>query len=163
MKSIEEIYDDYVFYCHVANHYLTDEDWHYYGKEEHHITVPNREGGLLHPLNSQYLTTYQHWIAGVLQSEVSGKCCFAYVPKGRLPPMLEILRAKWRAQPRGPHTEERKEKIGHGNRGKKLSEKTIQLLKQNYFEGDDDRTDESILIHALIHKLNQPKQQLAFE
>jgi hypothetical protein len=41
------------------------------------------------------LTTYQHWIAGVLQSEVLGKCCFACVPKGVLPPMFEMLRLKW--------------------------------------------------------------------
>ena len=34
----------------------------------------------------------------------------------------------------------------------------IEDLKQNYFEGDHDKTHESILIHALIQKLNQSKK-----
>jgi hypothetical protein len=81
--------------CHIANLRLSDEDWEWYGREEHHIELPERDGGILTPLNSQPLTTHQHWIAGVLQSEVLGKCCFACVPKGVLPPMFEMLRLKW--------------------------------------------------------------------
>jgi hypothetical protein len=96
MKTIEEVYDDYLYDCYIANQRLTGEDWLLYGKEEHHIEVPNRDGGTLTPLNSQYLTTYQHWIAGVLQSEVLQKCCFAYIPKSKLPALLDELRIKWR-------------------------------------------------------------------
>jgi hypothetical protein len=96
MKTIEEVYDDYLYDCHIANKRLTPEEWQYYGREEHHIEIPSRDGGVLTPLNSQHLTTYQHWVAGVLQSEVLQKCCFAYVPKNRLPKDLEKLRIKWR-------------------------------------------------------------------
>jgi len=92
---VEDIYADFLFDCYIANQRLTDEDWLYYGKEEHHIELPEREGGVLTPLNSQSLTTYQHWIAGVLQSELLGKRCFAMVPRNRLPLFLEALRKKW--------------------------------------------------------------------
>lgn len=92
---MEKIYDDYLHYCYTINKSLTEEDWEYYGREVHHIEVPDCEGGLLTPTNSQPLTTYQHWIAGVLQSEVVGRKCFAMVPRGVLPPHLEILRKKW--------------------------------------------------------------------
>jgi hypothetical protein len=95
MTTVEKIYDDFLYDCYTANQSLTPEDWAYYGKEEHHIEVPKSDGGLLTPLNSQYLTTYQHWIAGVLQSEARGKLCFAYVPSGVLSPTLEMLRKKW--------------------------------------------------------------------
>jgi len=95
MTDYSKLYDDYLYDCYVANQHLTDEDWVYYGKEKHHIDVPNRDGGLLTPLNSQYLTTYQHWIAGVLQSEVLGYCCFAFVPVNTLLPPYESLRDKW--------------------------------------------------------------------
>jgi len=95
MKTIEEVYDDYLYDCYIANRCLTEEDWLYYGREEHHIEVPNRDGGMLTPLNSQYLTTYQHWIAGVLQSEVLQKVCFAAVPKNTLRGSIESLRLKW--------------------------------------------------------------------
>ena len=116
IRFVEDIYSDYLFDCYIANKHLTDEDWHYYGKEEHHIELPEREGGVLTPLNSQPLTTYQHWIAGVLQSEVIGKCCFACVPKGALPPMFEKLREKWQRE----HCKERFAETGHkiSNRGK---------------------------------------------
>lgn len=97
IRFVEDIYADFLFDCYIANQHLTDEDWHYYGREEHHIELPERDGGVLTPLNSQPLTTYQHWIAGTLQSEVLGKCCFACVPKDVLPPMFEMLRAKWQS------------------------------------------------------------------
>ena len=97
MTNAEKVYDDFLYDCHIANRRLTPEDWAYYGKEEHHIEIPNRDGGLLTPLNSQYLTTYQHWIAGVLQSEVLQKCCFMCVPEGSIPKSLEGLRLKWRS------------------------------------------------------------------
>lgn len=116
IRFVEDIYADFLFDCYIANQHLTDEDWHYYGREEHHIELPERDGGVLTPLNSQPLTTYQHWIAGALQSEVLGKCCFACVPKGVLPPMFEALRAKWQSA----HSSEMFEKTGHkiSNRGK---------------------------------------------
>lgn len=97
MNSVEKVYDDFLYDCHLANKLLTPEEWEYFGKENHHIDVPNCEGGLLTPLNSQPLTTYQHWGAGVLQSEVVGRKCFAFVPKGVLPEHLERIRIKWDA------------------------------------------------------------------
>lgn len=97
MIDYSKLYDEYLYDCYVANQRLTEEDWRYYGKENHHIEIPNRDAGVLTPLNSQYLTTYQHWIAGVLQSEVLGKCCFAFIPAGILPSYLEALRVKWHA------------------------------------------------------------------
>ncbi len=95
MKTIEEVYDDYLYDCHIANKRLTPEEWQFYGREEHHIEIPNRDGGVLTPLNSQHLTTHQHWVAGVLQSEVLQKCCFAYVPRGALSGPINDLRLKW--------------------------------------------------------------------
>ncbi len=95
MKTIEEVYDDYLYDCYIANRHLTAEDWLYYGREEHHVEIPDRDGGLLTPCNSQYLTKYQHWVAGILQSEVLQKCCFSMVPKKSIPPHLEDLRKKW--------------------------------------------------------------------
>jgi hypothetical protein len=80
--------------CYVANQRLSEEDWLEFGKEEHHVVTPARDGGRLDPLNAQWLTTYQHWVAGVLQSEVLGYKCFAMVPKGVLPPDLESIRVK---------------------------------------------------------------------
>jgi hypothetical protein len=97
IRYVEDIYADYLYDCYIANQRLTEEEWLYYGKEEHHIEIPNRDGGLLTPLNSQYLTTYQHWVAGVLQSETLQKKCFFAVPEGVLPTMLENLRKKWTA------------------------------------------------------------------
>jgi hypothetical protein len=91
----EEAYDNYLYDCYIANRQLTDEDWLYYGREEHHVEIPNRDGGLLTPCNSQYLTTYQHWIAGLLQSEHLQKCCNAMVPKNVFNAYLEELRIKW--------------------------------------------------------------------
>ena len=116
IKFVEDIYADYLFDCHIANQHLTGEDWEWFGREEHHIELPERDGGILTPLNSQPLTTYQHWIAGVLQSEVLGKCCFACVPKGVLPSMFEVLRGKWQSA----HSSEMFKKSGHriSNRGK---------------------------------------------
>jgi hypothetical protein len=95
MKTIEEVYDFYLYDCYIANQRLTPEDWQYYGREEHHIEEPKCKGGKLNSLNSQFLTTYQHWIAGILQSEVRGHLSFAYVPAERLPPFFEMLRKKW--------------------------------------------------------------------
>lgn len=118
IRFVEDIYADFLFDCYVANLRLTEEDWFYYGKEEHHIEVPKRDGGVLTPLNSQFLTTYQHWVAGVLQSEMLGKCCFAMVPKNTLPPMFEMLRAKWARSHRPPHPSG----AAHPRFGKKHSE-----------------------------------------
>ncbi len=95
---LEEFYLDFLYDCYVANLKLTEEDWENYGVEIHHIEIPDRDGGLLTPLNSQKLTRYQHWIAGVLQSEILGKCCFAMVPKGILPSWLDRLRHKWHSE-----------------------------------------------------------------
>jgi hypothetical protein len=97
MRFVEDIYSDFLYDCHIANLRLSEEDWDWYGREVHHVEVPDCEGGLLTPLNSQPLTTYQHWIAGVLQSEVIGRKCFAMVPRGVLPPLFEMLRVKWQA------------------------------------------------------------------
>jgi hypothetical protein len=97
METYEKVYDDYLYDCYVANKRLSPEDWAYYGKEEHHVVVPTRDGGLLTPCNSQYLTVYQHWIAGVLQSEVLQKCCFAAIPLGALRGEVETLRVKWQS------------------------------------------------------------------
>jgi hypothetical protein len=98
IRYVEDIYADFLYDCYIANQRLTEDGWLYYGREEHHIEIPKRDGGTLGPLNSQYLTTYQHWVAGVLQSEVLQKCCFAFVPKGVLPMMVEQLRIKWRKE-----------------------------------------------------------------
>lgn len=95
IRFVEDIYYDYLHDCYQANKHLSPDDWMWYGRELHHIEVPNCEGGVLHPLNSQYLTTYQHWVAGVLQSEMLGRLCFAYVPAGVLPAWMECLRVKW--------------------------------------------------------------------
>ena len=125
MISKQEIYDDYLYDCHVANRRLTNEDWIYYEKEEHHIEVPSRDGGVLTPLNSQHLTKYQHWIAGVLQSEVLGKCCFAYVPAGVLPSSLENIRIKYCAEGARRAFEVHLANTSHEERvrsGKRLSE-----------------------------------------
>jgi hypothetical protein len=93
--EIERVYDDYLYDCYLANKRLTPEDWAWYGKEEHHVEIPARDNGVLTPLNSQYLTQYQHWVAGVLQSEVLQKLCFAFIPAGVLPGKLESMRLKW--------------------------------------------------------------------
>ena len=90
-----EVYANYLYDCYIANQHLTWDDWEYYGREEHHIEIPTRDGGILTPLNSQHLTQYQHWVAGVLQSETLQKCCHAWIPKNALPPTLEELRLKW--------------------------------------------------------------------
>ena len=95
IRFVEDIYYDYLHDCHQANKRLTSEDWMWYGRELHHIEIPNCDGGTLGPLNQQHLTTYQHWVAGVLQSEVVGRLCFAFVPKGVLPEWIENLRVKW--------------------------------------------------------------------
>jgi hypothetical protein len=95
MKVTENFYDDYLYDCRVANSILSVDDWEYYGKEVHHVEIPKCEGGVLTPLNSQPLTAYQHWVAGVLQSELVGRKCFAMIPKGVLPGWLESLRIKW--------------------------------------------------------------------
>jgi len=116
VRFVEDIYADFLYDCYIANQCLTDEDWEWYGREEHHIELPERDGGVLTPLNSQTLTTYQHWMAGALQSEMLGKCCFACVPKGKLPPMIETLRDKWQRE----YAKERFAATGHkiSNRGK---------------------------------------------
>jgi len=93
--DIRTIYDNYLYDCYILNQRLTDDDWLFYGKELHHLDIPDCEGGTLTATNSQYLTTYQHWVAGVLQSEVAGRVCFAFVPKNVLPDWVEKLRVKW--------------------------------------------------------------------
>jgi hypothetical protein len=98
MTDYGKLYDEYLYDCYIANQNLTDEDWQYYGREEHHIEIPSRDEGVLTPLNAQHLTKYQHWLAGVLQSEVLGKCCFAFVPADVLPTWVETLRRKWVVQ-----------------------------------------------------------------
>jgi hypothetical protein len=95
VRYVEDIYYDYLHDCYQANKHLTPEDWMWYGRELHHIEIPNCDGGILGPLNEQHLTTYQHWVAGVLQSEVMGRTCFAFVPRGVLPAWVESLRVKW--------------------------------------------------------------------
>ena len=115
-RFVEDIYADFLYDCYIANQRLTNEDWEWYGREEHHIELPDRDGGVLTPLNSQPLTTYQHWMAGTLQSEILGKCCFACVPKGKLPLLFELLRDKWQRE----YAKERYAQTGHkiSNRGK---------------------------------------------
>ena len=95
IRYVEDIYADFLYDCYIANQRLNEEDWLYYGREEHHVEEPACKGGKLTPLNSQFLTTRQHWIAGILQSEVRGHLCFAYVPSKVLPPLFEMLRKKW--------------------------------------------------------------------
>ena len=92
---MEDIYLNYLYDCYIANKRLTGSDWEFFGRETHHVEVPERDGGFLTSLNSQDLTTYQHWVAGILQSEVLGKCCFAMVPSGTFKGRLEELRVKW--------------------------------------------------------------------
>ena len=113
---VEDIYTDFLYDCYISNQKLTDEEWEWYGKENHHIELPERDGGILTPLNSQALTTYQHWLAGILQSEILGKCCFACIPKGVTPPLFEMLRQKWQSH----HSKECYSETGHkiSNRGK---------------------------------------------
>jgi hypothetical protein len=93
--EIERVYDDFLYDCYIANKRLTPEDWVEYGRERHHMEIPARDNGVLTPLNAQDLTQYQHWVAGVLQSEVLQKGCFAMIPVGALPVNLEVIRAKW--------------------------------------------------------------------
>jgi hypothetical protein len=116
IRFVEDIYTDFLYDCYIVNQRLTNEDWEWYGREKHHIELPERDGGVLTPLNSQTLTTYQHWMAGALQSEILGKCCFACVPKGKLPPLFEMLRDKWQRE----NAKEQYSRTGHkiSNRGK---------------------------------------------
>jgi len=92
-----KLYDAYLMDCHLANRKLTPDDWEWFGCELHHVDIPQCEGGELTPLNSQPLTLLQHWKAGVIQSEVWGRKCFAFVPAGVLPEFFENLRKKWDA------------------------------------------------------------------
>jgi hypothetical protein len=101
MIDYGKLYDEFLYDCYIANQRLTAEDWFYYGKETHHVEIPSRDGGLLTSLNSQPLTLYQHWIAGVLQSEVLDKVCFACIPKGVLPHWVEQLRLQRLGQDTG--------------------------------------------------------------
>jgi hypothetical protein len=103
IRFVEDIYYDYLHDCYQANKRLSPDDWMWYGRELHHIEIPECEGGKLGPLNEQHLTTYQHWVAGVLQSEVTGRLCFAYIPKGVLPGWIEVLRIKWLQRNRSKH------------------------------------------------------------
>jgi hypothetical protein len=106
---IQDVYDDYLYDCYLANKQLTYYEWEVYGCEEHHVEIPERDGGKLTDLNKQPLTTFQHWVAGVLQSELLGKCCFACVPKGKLPAKVEALRDKWQRE----YAKERFAETGH--------------------------------------------------
>jgi hypothetical protein len=103
IRYVEDTYCDYLHDCYQANKRLSPDDWMWYGRELHHIEIPNCDGGTLGPLNEQYLTTYQHWVAGVLQSEMLGRLCFAYIPKGSLPGWIEDLRVKWLKRNRETH------------------------------------------------------------
>ena len=53
VRYVEDIYYDYLHDCYQANKRLTTEDWMWYGRELHHIEIPNCDGGTLGPLNSQ--------------------------------------------------------------------------------------------------------------
>ena len=143
MINIEKVYEDYLYDCHIANQRLTPEGWAFYGKEEHHIEIPNRDGGVLTPCNSQYLTTYQHWVAGVLQSEVLQKGCFSMVPKKSIPPHLEDLRKKWvldlaregnEAWLRNTTAEER----GRAAKGDTTHEERSQRTKEGWANMDEE-------------------------
>lgn len=125
MIDYGKLYDEFLYDCYIANQRLTEEDWRYYGKEEHHIEIPKRDGGLLTPTNSQYLTTYQHWVAGVLQSEVLGKCCFAFIPKSILQNPLEQLRLKWEILKLTP--EQRREQMLKGLANRDIEKWAEQL------------------------------------
>jgi len=133
MINYGKLYDEFLYDCYIANQRLTDDDWFYYGKEIHHVEIPSRDGGLLTPLNSQPLTLYQHWIAGVLQSEVLGRCCFAFIPKEQLPSWLELLRTKWRrheqTQRWSTRTETEKSKMGKKAWEKISTEERKRLAK----------------------------------
>jgi hypothetical protein len=142
------LYDNFLMDCHQANKRLTPEDWEWFGCELHHVDIPACEGGELTPLNSQPLTLVQHWKAGVLQSEVWGRKCFAFVPAGVLPQFFEELRKKWDASQLSsehqslasqcvkPETRsENGRRMGVSNRGKKKAswtpsrrEKTVASL-----------------------------------
>jgi hypothetical protein len=93
--EIERVYDDFLYDCYIANKQLTPEDWVEYGRERHHMEIPARDNGVLTPLNAQDLTSHQHWVAGILQSEVRQKKCFFHVPEGKLGKTLENLMKKW--------------------------------------------------------------------
>ena len=142
MRFVEDIYCDFLYDCYIANQRLTEEDWLYYGKETHHLEIPKCQGGELTPLNSQDLTSYQHWVAGVLQSEIVGRKCFAMVPKGVLPPMFEELRLRWQAhhnrtakfplKSREEYAEMGRNggKKNKGKPGRKLTDAEIQRFRQ---------------------------------
>lgn len=162
IRYVEDIYCDYLYDCYQANKRLTDDDWMWYGRELHHIEIPNCNGGIHHPLNSQHLTTYQHWVAGVLQSEMLGKQCFAFVPKGVLPTWIEILRLKWSAdqnrriartrskpcKPRSKPTKEQSEE-----RSRKVSKKLGNPIILTTPQGQVLRYD-SIKLACRIHSLH---------
>jgi hypothetical protein len=121
----EKVYDDFLFDCWQANQRLTEEDWEFFGREEHHMSVPKRDGGILCPLNSQFLTKYQHWVAGVLQSEVEGKACFAFIPRNALPKVVEALRVKWQS-----HESKRVSAECREERSKKMKETNERMKKE---------------------------------
>jgi general stress protein YciG len=150
MTDYSKLYDEYLYDCYIANQHLTDEDWQYYGREEHHIEIPDRDGGLLTPLNSQPLTLLQHWIAGVLQSEVLGKCCFACVPKGVLPLALDLLRTKWVAESgrlggkayAANTTHEQRSKVARKVRANHLANTTFEQRSESARKANASRTPE---------------------
>ena len=112
VRYVEDIYSDYLHDCYQANKRLSPDDWMWYGRELHHIEIPNCDGGTLGPLNEQHLTTYQHWVAGVLQSEVLGRTCFAFVPASVLPGWVDDLRKKWCGWSNRQNTKLREERRG---------------------------------------------------
>ena len=169
MKPIEEVYDDYLYDCYIANRQLTDEDWLYYGREEHHIEVPNRDGGILTPLNSQYLTTYQHWVAGVLQSEVLQKLCFAAIPRDALSGPLEELRAKWQSlgntgEKNGMYgktiSEEQREAFSVQRRGK-LNPSYGKVWWHNIETGEHEKSEQCPGVNWVRGMSDEYKQQMS--
>ncbi len=160
VRYIEDIYDDYLYDCYIANKRLTPSDWAEYGKEEHHIEIPARDGGKLTPLNSQDLTMYQHWVAGVMQSEVRQKMCFACVPSTALRGWIEELRLKWHrhhlslkkgmkynVKPRPPRVRKRRKK-----ERKPRELKPEHLLAKNQPWQEKQVTDNSIRISKILGK-----------
>jgi len=142
IRFVEDIYCDFLYDCYIANQRLTLEEWEFFGKETHHLWIPNCEGGKLTRLNSQDLTTYQHWIAGILQSEIWQRRCFAFVPAGLLPGMFETLRSKWAKEIYKPTTySHRLTLIANGSIEKMREVGKVQVTNQKGIHDPSKRED----------------------